>query len=62
MMGPRKKVLDSPTARAARHVRRYVEADGVSGYPMKSVTPGLYTVAPEALPQQTDTITAKLDA
>ena len=62
MMGPRRKVLDSPTARAAQHVRRYVEADGVSGYPMNTVIPDLYRVGPAALPQQTDTITAKLDA
>jgi hypothetical protein len=59
MMGPRKKVLDSLTA---RHVRRYVEGVGVSGYPMNTVTSGLYALALEALPQQTDTITAKLDA
>jgi hypothetical protein len=62
MMGPRKKVLDSPTARVARHVCRSVEADGVSGPLMDTMIPGLYTVAPEALSQQTDTITAKLDA
>ncbi len=62
MMEPREDVLDSPTVRVARHIRRCVEADGVSGYPMNTVTPGLYALASEALPQQTGTITARLDA
>ncbi len=62
MMEPREKVLDSPTGRVARHIRPYVEADGVSGPLMDTMIPGLYTVASEALSQQTDTITAKLDA
>ncbi len=62
MMEPRKKVLDSPTGWVARHVRRYVETDGVSGPLMDTMMPGLYAVAPRMLSQQTDTITAKLDA
>ena len=62
MMGPRKKVLDSPTDRVAQHIRRYVETDSVSGYPMDTVMPGLYALASETLSQQTDTITARLDA
>ena len=61
MMGPRKKVLDSPAGRVYRHIRRYVETDGVSGPLMDTTIPGLYTVAPRVLPQQTDTITARLD-
>lgn len=62
MTGPRKKVLDSPTGRVPWHIRRYVEADDVSGYPMNTVTPGPYALAREALSQQTGTITARLDA
>jgi hypothetical protein len=62
MMELREEVLDSPTGRVAWHIRRYVETDGVSGPLMDTMIPGLYTVAPRALSQQTSTITAKLDA
>jgi hypothetical protein len=61
-MEPREEVLESPTARVARHVRRYVEADGVSEPLMDTMMPGLYAIASRTLSQQTDAITAKLDA
>ena len=50
MMEPREEVLNSPTGRVARHIRRYVETDDVSGCLMDTVFPGLYAAAPEALP------------
>jgi hypothetical protein len=62
MMELREEVLDGPTARVGRHIRRYIKADGVNGPLMDTMISGLYTVALEALPQQTGTITAKLDA
>ena len=49
-MEPRKEVLDSPTGWVDRHIRRYVETDGVSGYLMETVMPGLYAAGPRVLP------------
>jgi hypothetical protein len=62
MREPREEILDGPTFWVARRVRRYVETDGVSGPLTDTMIPDLYAVAPRALPQQTDTITAKLNA